>query len=283
VAVGLYLNSYLLETSGSVDLFEIPDAARTASRDELRDTLGVNVFVLRDSAFTYCKPSQEARTRSVPLAPARRLGLFALREALLEHCVRQGASEAWPGRAGELHAKNLLPPVSVDRFQLDSETGLRLGEEEFLSEGVLLTVRHRRAWRTEASLADRDVATRARGLSAVRIGGDGPARGRIEDLDGDRVKLLARGSHRECMASDYALAATTALVASWRGSDVLRKVRVATGDVMQNGRANPAAVRDRFRAAGAAKKTLGDSIPVAGSGTVAIPSHAVAVRLEVES
>ncbi len=283
MAVGLYLNSYLLETSGSVDLFELPDTARTASRDELREMLGVNVFVLRDSAFTYCKPSRDARTRSVPIAPARRLGLFALREALLEHCVRQGASDAWPGRAGELHAKSLLPPIAVDRFQLDSETGLRLSEEEFLSEGILLTVRHRRSWRTAASLADGEIAGRARGLSAVRIAGDGPARGRIDDLDGERVNLLVRGSHQECMASDYALAATTALVASWRGSEVLRQVRVATGDAMQNGRANPAAVRDRFRAVGAAKKTLGDSIPIAGNGTVAIPAHAVAVRLEVES
>jgi hypothetical protein len=283
VAVGLYINSYLLATSGTIDLFEIPDAARTATRDALRQQLGVNVFVLRDDAFTYAKPPVDGRHRAVRLSPPRGLGLFAVREALLEHCIRQGASEAWPGRAGELYAKNLLDPISVDRFQLDSETGLRLSEEEFLADGILLTVRHRRSWRTVASLADPEVAVRALGLGAVRIGGDGPARGRIEKLAAGNVKLMARGIPYEAHASSYALAATTALVASWRGTDVLRAVRVAAGDVMQNGRANPAAIRDRFLAAGKARKMLGESLPIAGTGSISIPSQAVEVRLEVDS
>jgi hypothetical protein len=161
---------------------------------------------------------------------------------------------AWPGRAGELYAKNLLPTRSVDRLQLDSETGLRLGEAEFLPEGILLTVPHRRTWRTEASLGDRDVTARARGLSVVRIDGEGPSRGRFED--GESVRLLVGGTHQACVASDYVLAATTALVAS--GATSCGKYRSRLAMSMQNGRANPAAVRDRFRAAGSAKKTLGD-------------------------
>ncbi len=284
MAVGLYINSYLLATSGTIDLFKVRDAARTAAtREALRQQLGVNVFVIQDDAFTYAKPLVDGRTRAVPLSPPRGLGLFAVREALLEHCICQGASEAWPGRAGELYAKNLLDPISVDRFQLDSETGLRLSEEEFLADGILLTIRHRRSWRTAASLADPEVAVRAPGLSAVRIGGDGPARGRIEKLAAGNVKLMARGIPYEAHASSYALAATTALVASWRGTDVLRAVRVAAGDVMQNGRANPAAIRDRFLAAGKARKMLGESIPIAGTGSISIPSQAVEVRLEVDS
>jgi hypothetical protein len=281
VGLGLCLNSYLLALEGEIDVFRIPDAARLWTRDDVRLRLGANVFVQRADAYTYGQPHGEAQTCSIPLSSPDALALFALREALLEHCVRRGATEAWAGKAAELHAKGFLPPIDVNILRLESVTGLRLSAEEFVPEGLLLTVRHRRAWRTAGTLADPDLASRARGVSAVRIAGDGPARARVEDVANGIARLRTRDTVVEAAASHYALAATTALVAAWRGSAALREVRLAAGDVMQNGRANPAAVRDRFKAADAAKEMLGDTVPIRGDGEVRLPPQPVTVRLEV--
>lgn len=277
---GLFLNAFSLVPEGRVVLFEMRDALADRRRNELRDLAGVSVWAVRSDALSYEKPHGfDAEERFEDLAPVDGLTLFVLREAIVHHARTLGF-DAWVGRAGELQITRLPTPAVEDRFRLEQGLALRVSPEEFVDAPVVLTARHRTLWRSAEPLSDEEVAAHAPGQSAVRVRGKGPRRGRVERVDGEVATLLYRDEPVEVAAADYTLAVNSALIARWRGSRVLHRVRVTAGEMTVTGRRNQHAVADRFKLAGDAVRLLGETIPVAGGGEITISKRPVQVRLE---
>lgn len=273
------LNGYALTLSGEVRLFRVAGALADRTRSALEDEWKVAVFGDGDDAVVYEVPDDlDAEAATEPLAPLSLRGTFAVREALLAHCRGLGL-EARGGRMGELRVGGLPGAVSEDIFRIEPELRLRVAREHYVDAHAVLTVRQRRLWRCEGSLAEPHVADRAVGAHAVRLAGNGPARGRVLALGEGRLVLADRNDSVVVDPAAYTLAVNSALVASWRGSDVLRRLRIRAGELTQTGKRNRHAVADRFRAAGEHLHRLGSQIEVAGGGKVDIGA-AIELRLE---
>src|SRR6202035_4145831 len=90
---GLFLNSYAITLTGEVDLFEMPGAAASYTRENLRDLAEVSIWMGQRDAFAYDEPAESApasRKVSKPLVPADALSLWAVREAIMAHCLALG-------------------------------------------------------------------------------------------------------------------------------------------------------------------------------------------------
>lgn len=213
------------------------------------------------------------------LSPVDDLGLFAIREALVTHCQRLGF-DASIGRAGELRVVGVIAAAVQDRFRIEHVLHLRIGQEDYVDSDAVLTARHRTAWRCAEPLADREVAANAVGEPAVRLQGEGPRRARVVRVNGTTAVLRLGPDEVEVSAADYTLAVNAALIARWRGSAVLRQVRVTAGDLTVNGRRNQHGIEDRFKLVGDAVRRLGGEFAVGDRGTVKIDARPVQIRLE---
>src|SRR5690348_1572300 len=99
----LYLHSYPLTLSGEVSLCQMRDAAAERTRRELGQVTGVQVFVEDDHGYTYLEPAGiEWEAISEPLLPVDRMRLWAVREALIDHCRALGLDASFRF-GGELH------------------------------------------------------------------------------------------------------------------------------------------------------------------------------------
>lgn len=277
---GLYLNSYPLTCSGDFRVFEMTGTASTRSRRDIQDEAGVAVWIQGSNAYSYRKPSGlnvVERTRS--LTPLTRLGLFVIREAIVEHCQSLGFDSSIV-RAGELHVGGAISHAIEDRFRIEHVLRLRVATEEYIDADAVLTARHRTAWRCVDNLSNTDLAARAKGSPALRLRGDGPHRGRVEHIHGETATLRVGVEAIEVPAADYTLAVNAAFVAAWRGPSVLRKLRVTTGDLTVNGKRNQHGVEDRFKLVGDAVRRLGGTVPIAEEGSIDISRAPVQVRLE---
>lgn len=255
-------------------------AASTHSRTELRARAGVSVWMGQRDAFAYREPAAPASSLiSKALASADKIALFAVREAIVEHCRSLGF-EAWIARAGELHVIGPIPSAVEDRFRIEHGINLRVSREKYVASDAILTVRHRTHWRCADSLAHSEVAAHALGRRAVRVAGDGPLRGVVRRIQGDQAVLEAADQEIAVPASDYTMPVNSVLVASWRGAEVLRRMRVTTGDLTATGKRNRHGVQDRFKLAGDAIRKLGSSISMPGGGEIEIAAQPVAIRME---
>jgi len=279
--VGTFLNSFPLTLNGDVRLFRLRGLLIDKRRDELRRELGVELWGENEDAYTYGRPGGvDAEEVTLPLVPTDGRRMFAVRQALIAHC--EGLHhETRAAAANELRVVGLSSPEIVDRFIIDSVLHLRISREVYAQANALLTVRHRTRWRCRGSLADADLAMVAPGHPVIRIAGTGPARGRVEEVVGEQVRLLSEGALVDASAGDYTLAVNSAFVARWRGSGVLQEIREAVGDITRGGQRNQYAIRDRFKRAGDELRSLGYKIPVAGGGSIEIGRHPVEVRFEV--
>ncbi|MGH2878996.1 MAG: hypothetical protein ACRDK4_05230 [Solirubrobacteraceae bacterium] len=276
---GLFLNSYPLNCSGKLKLFRLSDGTAGRRRRELQADLGVAVRVEHGNAFTYAEPANVAlETIDHPLSPVDELSMFAMREALLEHCRGLGF-DASVGRAGELLVSGAIPSATEDAFRIEHVLYLRVGREEFIDADAILTARHRTAWRCAEPLSDPDVAAHALRARAVRLHGDGPRRGLVLAVDGATTKLRCGPEELTVASSDYTLAVNAQVIANWRGSAVLRRVRVTTGDLTVSGKRNQHGIEDRFKLVGDAVRSLGSKITV-GEGRIAIAARPVQIRVE---
>lgn len=277
---GLYLNSYPLTCSGDVRVFELTNAAATRQRREIQEDAGVTVWFEDGNAYSYGEPRAPNVIESTrPLAPLNGLGLFVIREAIAEHCRSLGF-EAWIGRAGEIHVTGAIPHAIEDRFWIEHVLHLRITTEEYIDADVVLTARHRTAWRCTDALTDADLAARAPRQPATRLRGDGPRRGRVERVSGNAVTLRVGPEKVEVAAGDYTLAVNAAFVAGWRGSGVLRQLRVTTGELTVSGKRNEHGIEDRFKLVGDAVRRLGGTVAVVGGGHIDIARVPVQIRLE---
>lgn len=246
---------------------------------DLRRDLGVNLWGEGDEVYAYVDPGVPCKDVTEALHPPRRLGLFALREALLAHASDLGF-EAWIGRAHEIHVRGMTDPAVEDRFLVEPALQLRVGREAHINADAVITARHRNLWRCADALSNPDVAARAAGHPAVRLRGSGPRRGKVKSVTGDELVLDLREGLTSVAADDYTLAVNAAFIAGWRGSKVLHQVRLSAGEITQSGQRNRYGVQERFRMAGVALRRLGSEIPVRGGAVMRIPDRAVQVRLE---
>jgi hypothetical protein len=278
--MNLYLNSYDLKTEGSASIFRLLKAEALADRRDLQRSIGVRVWIEDSNVFAYQKPSgQDAEESQFDLRRSGQMGMFVLREALLEHCQALGF-EAWIARAGEIRIMGVTPPSDTDLFRVEHVLHVRIGREETAAGMPVLTARHRTSWRCIDDLSDPKVASFASRQWAVRLSGEGPARGRVVGVGGDSAVLEVGPEEVEVNAADYTLSVNAALVANWRGSSVLRQIRVNAGDLTVRGKRNRHGIEDRFKRAGQAVRALGGEFPVRGQARVRIEKSPVQVRLE---
>jgi hypothetical protein len=202
--------------------------------------------------------SPRGHRRALPLARVRRL--------------------VWQG--GEIHLVGPIESAAEDRFRIEHGISMRVSCEEYVDADAILTVRHRAHWLCADSLAVPDVRARAVGRRAVRLAGDGPHRGWVRSVVGDQAVLEVGDDDITVAAADYTVSVNSAFVAAWRGSAVLRRVRVNTGDLTTTGKRNRHAVEDRFKLVGDAVRKLGSVIQLSGGAKIEIARLPVAVRLE---
>jgi hypothetical protein len=275
---GLYLNSYAVSCEGAARLHHLTGTVDTNLR-ALRRDLGVSLWGEDDSVYAYADPGVACEDVTEVLRPLRRLGLFALREALVAHAGEFGF-DAWIGRGQEIQIRGMTEAAVEDRFRIEPVLHLRLGREAHIEADAVITARHRNLWRCADALSEPDVAVRAVGHPAVRLRGTGPRRGRVKAVAGDELVLDLREGPTSVAADDYTLAVNSAFIAAWRGSDVLHQVRLSAGEITHSGQRNRYGVQERFRMAGGALRRLGGEIPVRGGAVMRIPERAVQVRLE---
>lgn len=279
---GLFLNSYPLTFRGAVELYEMRGAGETYDRRELRALAGVSVWLGRRDAFAYQEPASRLSKVTViskALVPTDGLTLWAVREGIIAHCRSLGY-DAWMGRAGELQIIGPIPAAIEDRFRIEHGLQVRVSGEDYVGADAILTVRHRTHWLCAGSLADPDVAARATGRRAVRLNGDGPLRGRVESIAGEHAGLMVGDEERTVPASDYTISVNSSFIANWRGSPVLRSLRVTAGELTTTGKRNRHGVQDRFKLAGDAVRAIGPVISLPGGAEIEIARVPVAVRLE---
>jgi hypothetical protein len=279
---GLFLNSYPLTLRGEVELFEMRGATRTHTRDELRAVAGVSVWMGQTDAFAYDEPAAaapEAQVCAKALTPPDTLWLWAVREGIVAHCHSLGY-DAWFGRGGEIHLIGPIESAMEDRFRIEHGINMRVSREEYVVADAFLTVRHRAHWLCADSLADPEVAARAVGRRAVRLASDGPHRGFVRSVGGDQAVLEVGADEITVSAADYTVSVNSAFIAAWRGSAVLRQVRVNTGDLTKGGKRNRHGVEDRFKLVGDAVRALGPMISLAGGGEIEIGRMPLAIRME---
>ena len=278
----LYLNSYPLTLSGEVSLFQMRDAAIDRTRDELRELTGVQVFVEDDHAYSYREPAGVAwEAISERLLPLDGLRFWVLRDVLIQHCHNLGL-DAWFRFGGELHVVGLTPAVVEDRFRVEHVLQLRVSREEYADADALLTARHKTQWQTSDPISDPDIRGRAAGHPAVRLSGDGPRRGWVEEINDDQLVLGVGEGTVEVASVDYAMSVNASVVAGWRGLKVLRQLRVTTGELTVSGKRNQHGIADRFKLIGDAVRGLGTTITANGGAEIEISQHPVAIRLEGE-
>ena len=280
---GFFLNSYPLICTGKVRLYRLPAGRVRPRRYELRDELGVAVWIEGSDVFMYEEPRNgEVELIDRPLAPVDELSLFAIREAMVAHCHRLDF-EASIVRAGELRIVGAIPAATEDCFRIEPVLKVRVNTEEFVDTGAVLTARQRTAWRSAAPLIESDVATQAPGEWAVRVNGDGPRRGRVLNVTGSTAILRCGEDEVEVLASEYVLAVNAALIARWRGPAVLRRVRITAGDLTIRGKRNQHGIADRFKLVGDAVRRLGGNVPVGPDGALEIAARPIQVRLEANA
>ena len=134
------------------------------------------------------------RRSSEPLLPLDGLRFWVLREVLIQHCHARGL-DAWFRLGGKLHVVGLTPAVIEDRFRVEHVLQLRVSREEYIDADALLTARHKTQWQTFDPISDPDIRGRATGQPAVRLAGDGPRRGWVNEVNGDRLVLGAGERH----------------------------------------------------------------------------------------
>lgn len=279
---GLFLNSYPLTFHGQMDLHEIRGACESYTRDELREIAGVQIWMGDRDAFAYDAPATSLEGVQViakDLAPPDGLVLWAARGALVAYCTDKGY-DAWFGRHGEMHVIGMIEAMTEDRFLIEQGIVMRISQEEYADAHAILTIRPRTRWLCRDSLADSAVAARAVGRRVVRLVGGGPRSGVVLRIDGDEVALRVGDDETIVAAADYTITVNAAVIANWRGSDVLRAVRVNTGELTATGNRNRHGVEDRFKRVGISARKLGPKIPVSGGGKIEIAQRAVAIRLE---
>jgi hypothetical protein len=182
---------------------------------------------------------------------------------------------------GEVQCVGLLPAREEDRFVLEPLLRLRVVEGYTTSARSLCLLRADTRWRCAGDLTNGDLAGLAVGERVVRLAGDGPTGGRVVGLADGKLQLLTGDRQIIVEASDYTLAAGSALVSRWRGDRALKQLNVASGVLTSAGKRNSYAIKDRFSAARAMLAEMGGVLALpGGAGTMTVSAEPVEVRMD---
>ncbi|MGH3437317.1 MAG: hypothetical protein ACRDRN_12710, partial [Sciscionella sp.] len=171
----LCLNSYPLTFVGEMSLWRL---AEDAGADRLHARTRAGCSVWQDEARCWWSASEpagvDAEQVSVPALPVTSLGLFVLREALV-NLAEAGGYEAWVSR-GEVDVLGLLPAQKEDAFIIEPQLSLRAVREQYIEVHAMLQFRRRMRWRVAGHLGDPRLHHLAINRRAVRLSGPGPRR-----------------------------------------------------------------------------------------------------------
>ena len=275
---GLYLNAYSLTFVGEMSLWQLA-ADPEADKLQVRACAGCSVW--QDEAGCWWSAREpadsDAELRLVPTLPVTSLGLFVLREALVDMAEARGY-EAWV-RWGEVDVLGLLPAQEEDAFVVEPQLNLRAVREQYIDVHAMLQFRQRMRWRVAGHLGDPQLHRHAGGGWAVRLSGTGPRRARIARVSSDELVLEVGTETISVSPQDYALVASVQNVAAWRGNEVLRRLQIASGTFTAQGRRNLYAVKARFSAGADMVRTLGLQIPLPGQAQVTINPQPIEVQV----
>lgn len=275
----LCLNAYPLTFVGEMSLWRL---AEDAGADKLQVRTRAGCSVWQDEARCWWSGSEpagiDAEQRSVPALPVTSLGLFVLREALVD-LAEAGGYEAWV-RWNEVDVLGLLPAREEDVFVIEPQLSLRAVREQYIDVHAVLQFRRRMRWRVAGHLGDPRLRHYAINRRAVRINGTGPRRARIADVSADELVLEAGAEIISVPPQDYALVANAQLVMAWRGHEVLRRLQIASGTFTANGRRDLYAVKARFSAGTDMVRNLGLEIPLPGQARVTIDPRRIEVQVQ---
>ncbi|MGH4010578.1 MAG: hypothetical protein ACRDTH_20870 [Pseudonocardiaceae bacterium] len=166
-------------------------------------------------------------------------------------------------------------------FVIEPQLSLRAVREQYLDVHAMLQFRQRMRWRVAGHLGDPELHHYAIDGWAMRLSGAGPRRACIVRAATDELVLKAGAETVSVPSRDYALAANAHLVAAWRGHDVLRRLKVASGTLTANGRRDRYALKTRFSAARDMVSKLGLEIPLPGQAQVTIDPRPIEVQVQV--
>ena len=207
-------------------MWRLPRGENDVKRDR-EDELGLALWSERDAFWAAQQPPGMAKRVVLSATEPRGRVLFAAREAIVASAERAGR-EAWFGRGGEMSCLGLLPGQRVDRFELEPQLVMR-APLRTSTPTQRSSYGPRRACAVRGHSPTRISQAIAVGERAVRINGDGPRAGVIEEVDAIRLQLRLGSDSVEVDPESYALVAGSRLVASWRGSEVLRDIQIASG------------------------------------------------------
>jgi hypothetical protein len=288
----LLLNSHELTCDGPHRLWRVAlPVGDRPRRTELEGHYGVPLWLGRDAAWATDPIAGDEVTETELACQANpSVHAFVLREALL----RQGEAadyDTWIGFGHEINCADTRHPLLDEGpVRVEPVLRMRVAHEGLNDELVVLVIRRSVRWRFAEPLTAHWLRSVAEEEPAVRLAGDGPARGRVAGFDGDQLILqLRRGEQRRVNAADYALVANPNLV--YRAlrdrpedaEDVLRRVYQATGAIDAYRRVNRRAVRDRTEAAMAMLSEFGLDVALPSGGTVRIDDQRVEVIAEGEA
>jgi hypothetical protein len=274
----LFVNALPVRCCGVHRLTRLPRPESRNARRQLQRDLGMSV---RDGGdFAYVAGEIEVEGGShVQLAcdVNRDLHLFDLRESLAAQ-ARERSLDVRFGFAGEMFISGFANAALHDVYRVERTITLRVTDLGVANPKTVAIARHGTRWLMSGTLADSEVQRYAVAGSAVRLTGDGPTRGKVVSFAGGEVTLALRNEDVTVAAAHYGLRVNSGFVRQHHGTDILKRLQVASGSLTQMGRRNRFQVKDRFACVADDLEALGFEFPLIGGGSAEIEPCWIEVR-----
>lgn len=285
--VAFYLNAYPLKLERTQPFWRVQLDQARASRASVQRRLGAPVWLAHGFAWAANQPSGESTPCDVDLHDQPDLHAFAVREGLLARALELGW-DSW----FVMHEFSAAPPGKgehVGPVVVENVLKIRVGHEGVEEPMLLAVMSAATRWRMDGTLADPKYAPFAAGETALRLTGDGPRRGRIEQVKGSELLLAATGRHdaQRVPSAQYGLVARPALVNRFLAAtspddarDIYKSVLVASGTLMSNRETfNRYAVKERYRRTEALIESFGREFALPNGNPVRIETTPLEIRV----
>jgi hypothetical protein len=254
---------------------------REKPRREVEAELGRAVLIRAGFAYATTGPTVgSAKLHEFLCADDPELHMRDLRDALATHATSLGLDSRF-AFGGVLTVDGFPDTAVIDGIRVRPRLTMRMEQQPGILETVTFVVgRADTRWVVDGSLESKGLASNALGETAVRIAGNGPARGRIRDITPDGVLIEHRAAKTVEPAGSYSVAARSSFVRTHYGPATLRRLQVAGGSLAANGMRNRYAVKDRFASLGELMDRLGWSFNLSTGEAVQITLEWAEVRIQ---
>lgn len=281
---GLALNSARIVCPGrhAMTRFVRPHQSERSWRKTLELELGRSVYVGESFAFASGE-IEDSRGGVVEVScgdDGGALHLFDLREAVVNQARRQDL-DAWVARGRLINVTGLPGRQQVGDVIVQPRLEMRIVNEGWSEPETFVIVRPRTRWLLSGSLGDQDDPRSFIGEMVDRIGGDGPRRTKITDIDESGTRMV--GWDGSWPLGDYAVVASSPLVRERYGSEILTALQIASGSLTQSKRKNLYAVKDRFTAASSGLAAIGYVWPMPNGENAILDREWTEVRVQKAS